>query len=74
MILKGKILGKDIFVNQDNKISSKKFLPRIKSKSLIAEKDKLNFAKLFILIVKKEMVVHLGYFKQKKLSMIKKDR
>ena len=29
------IVGKDIEVNIDNKISSKKYLPRIKSKSLV---------------------------------------
>ena len=33
------IVGKDIKVNIDNKISSKKFLPRIKSKSLTIENE-----------------------------------
>ncbi len=33
------IVGKDIEVNTDNKLSSKNYLPRIKSKSLIYEND-----------------------------------
>lgn len=32
-----KIIGKDIEINQDNKISDKNYLPRAKSKSLISE-------------------------------------
>ena len=36
---KKKLLGKDIVVNEDNKLSSKKLLSRIKSNSLIFEND-----------------------------------
>ena len=67
------IVGKDIEVNIDNKISSKKFLPRIKSKSLVIDDGISKLKKVFIQIVKKEKDVHLGLFKQKKYHMIKKE-
>ncbi len=40
-----KILGKDIAVNKNNKLSKKDYLPRIKSKSLIFENDQTNLKK-----------------------------
>ncbi len=40
-----KLIGKDIVVNKDNKISNKKNLPRVKSRSLLIENDKVNFQK-----------------------------
>ncbi len=40
-----KLLGKDVAVNKDNKVSKKKNLPRIKSNSLIIENDISSFGK-----------------------------
>ncbi len=42
---KEKLVGKDVVVNKDNKLSKQRYLPRIKSRSLILEDGNLTFNK-----------------------------
>ena len=54
-----KLLGKNIIVNDNNKISKRKHLPRIKSNSLIIENNLSTFQKT-VYTNWKRMVVLLG--------------
>ena len=60
------MLGQDIEINEDNKLSSENYLPRSKSKSFIYENGDFTLKKVSSPIVKKEKVVHPGVLQQKK--------
>ena len=45
MTFKKSILGKDVSINQDNQLSTKKFLPRAKGRSFIFEEGNFTLNK-----------------------------
>ena len=55
------ILGKDVLVNNNNTLSSKRFLPRIKGRSLIFENGNSTIKKSLLLIVKKRWLSSMVY-------------